>query len=175
MDSSPTRETRRAYTVAIGICTVVLLVFAVFAATEPSLAAGDFGLKAAAPSSLDSQSSVAVIIGRIVSAALGLVGTVFLLLMLYAGVMWMTARGNADRAEKAKDTITRAVIGLIIIAASYAITSFVITRLTTDSTSPSPSPSSSSSCTDGKTCMTRAECGGDGVGSCLGGKCTCLE
>ena len=32
--------------------------------------------------------------GRIINAALTLVGIIFLLLMVYGGYLWMTARGN---------------------------------------------------------------------------------
>ena len=41
----------------------------------------------------------------------------------------MTARGNQEQEKKALDTILGAVIGIIIVLASYAITSFVFTSL----------------------------------------------
>lgn len=133
---SPSLDARKAYAIGLGICAVVLIAFAAFAAIEPTYAAS-FGLDAATPSDLKKVgSSLPVIIGRVISAALGLVGVVFLVLMLYAGARWMTARGNAEYAEKAKDTITRAIIGLIIIASAYAITGFVINRLTTAAETP---------------------------------------
>ena len=34
--------------------------------------------------------------------------------MLYAGYHWMTARGEEEKVEKAKDTIQRAIVGIII-------------------------------------------------------------
>ena len=68
-------------------------------------------------------------IGQVVSVVLGLVGLVFFGLLLYGGLVWMTARGKEEKVESAKGTIEAAVIGIIIIAASYAIASFVIGRI----------------------------------------------
>lgn len=68
-------------------------------------------------------------IGAIVGSLLGLVGTVFVVLMIYAGVLWMTAAGDDDKIKKAKDLIIGAVIGLVIIFSAYAITSFVLTSV----------------------------------------------
>ncbi len=60
---------------------------------------------------------------------LGFVGVIFLILMVYAGFMWMMARGNEQRVEKAKSLIEAAVIGLVIVLAAYGITVFVVERL----------------------------------------------
>jgi len=53
----------------------------------------------------------------------------FLTYLLYAGYHWMTAQGDEKKVDKAKDTITRAVIGLIVTVGAYAITYFVIQKL----------------------------------------------
>ena len=50
-------------------------------------------------------------------------------MIIYAGFEWMTAQGDEKKVDKAKDTLTRAVIGLIIIIAAYSITYFVFTSL----------------------------------------------
>ncbi len=42
----------------------------------------------------------------------------------------MIARGDAEKVKKAKELIIDAVIGLIIVLAAYAISVFVVTRLT---------------------------------------------
>jgi len=63
--------------------------------------------------------------GKVLGQILSYVGVLFLGLMLYAGVLWMTAGGNEDAATKAKEIILAAVIGLIIVAAAYAITRFI--------------------------------------------------
>lgn len=62
----------------------------------------------------------------IIRGALGVIGTVFLVLMIYAGAIWMTSGGNEEKVGKAKKIITTSVIGLIIVILSYAITTFVV-------------------------------------------------
>jgi hypothetical protein len=66
------------------------------------------------------------VIGTAIKAALGLVGMIFLGLMIYAGALWMIARGDETKVDKAKNTIIAAIIGLIIVVGAYAITSFVV-------------------------------------------------
>jgi len=66
------------------------------------------------------------LIGRIINALLGLVSVVFLVLMIYAGFLWMTAGGNEEQVKKAKNLIIGTIIGAAIIFAAYAITIFVV-------------------------------------------------
>lgn len=73
--------------------------------------------------------SLSDLVGVVVQAALALIGSVFLILMVYAGYNWMTARGEEEKVARARDTITRAFIGLIIVVGAYAIWSFVSARL----------------------------------------------
>ncbi len=72
---------------------------------------------------------IRVIIARIIQAALGLMGIVVVVLIIYGGFLWMTAGGDEEKIGKAKKTIINAVIGLAIILSSYAITQFIVTRL----------------------------------------------
>ncbi len=67
-----------------------------------------------------------VLIGNLVRTFIGLLGIVFLLLMIYAGYLWFSAQGDEDKVKHAKDLLKNAVVGLIIITAAYAIASFVI-------------------------------------------------
>lgn len=70
-------------------------------------------------------------IGKIIKSALGLLGTIFLVLMIYAGYLWMTAAGNEENVEKAKKLLGNAVIGLALVLTAYAITAFVVRSLVT--------------------------------------------
>lgn len=70
-----------------------------------------------------------VIVGDLIRVFIALLGLVFLLLTVYGGYLWLMARGNKEEVQKAKDTLTRAVIGLLIITSAYALSSFVISRL----------------------------------------------
>lgn len=75
-------------------------------------------------------------VSTIIKGALSLVGTIFLVLSVYAGILWMTASGNEDKVTKAKDIITQAIIGLAITLSAYAITAFVTSKLNSGGPSP---------------------------------------
>jgi len=66
---------------------------------------------------------------QITRAILALVGTLFLLLTVYAGILWMTAAGTEEKITKAQTILKAAVIGIIITVSAYAITSFVVGRV----------------------------------------------
>jgi len=66
------------------------------------------------------------IISIVIKAALGVTGVIFLALLVFGGYVWMTAGGDESKVEKAKQTIGRATIGLIIVLCAYAITAFVV-------------------------------------------------
>lgn len=63
--------------------------------------------------------------GQIIGTILSFVGVLFLILMIYAGILWMTAQGNENQVNKAKGLLVNGIIGLIIVFAAYAITSFI--------------------------------------------------
>jgi hypothetical protein len=69
-------------------------------------------------------------LGAIIKGALSLVGTVFLILTVYAGILWMTARGDDAQIEKSTKIIRASVIGLFITLSAYAITYYITERLT---------------------------------------------
>ena len=73
--------------------------------------------------------SISSTIGSVVGYVLSFVGIIFLVLMIYAGFTWMLARGNEAEVKKAKDLMFDAIIGLIVIMAAYAITTFIGERI----------------------------------------------
>src|SRR3989338_10207064 len=72
---------------------------------------------------------IETVVAGIISVFLGLLGIIFVILIIVAGFNWMTAAGDEAKIEKAKKLISRAIIGLIIIVAAYAIPKFVFTNL----------------------------------------------
>ncbi|MBI5765919.1 hypothetical protein HZA71_01685 [Candidatus Falkowbacteria bacterium] len=67
-----------------------------------------------------------VIIARIVQIILGFLGILTVILIMYAGFIWMTAAGDERKIEKAKKILLDAIIGLIIILAAFIIVSFIL-------------------------------------------------
>ncbi len=96
------------------------------------------GHSVSAQTSLDLPSSFAgfssqdlkTTIENIVRIVLGFVGFIFLLLLLYAGFLWMTSGGDEKKITRAKKIITSAVIGLLVTLSAYAIASFIINSFT---------------------------------------------
>ena len=72
----------------------------------------------------------AMIVGNVIGYILALLGVVFTILIIYAGFLYMTAQGNEEQVGKAKKLMMNAIIGMVIIGASYAISSFVISTIT---------------------------------------------
>lgn len=77
-------------------------------------------------SGVESGTALARIIGTVISVALGLLGVIFLVLLVYAGYNYMMAGGDEAKVEKSRDTIVRSIIGLVIVLSAYAISRFVV-------------------------------------------------
>lgn len=75
------------------------------------------------------EDDILYIIGRVIGALLSLLGVIFVVLMIYAGYNWMTAAGEESKVETAQETIKRAIIGLIIVAGSYALQVLIFDKL----------------------------------------------
>jgi uncharacterized membrane protein YwzB len=78
------------------------------------------------------------IVAKIVNIVLGLIGIVFIVLAIYSGARWMTSQGNDEAITKAKNTLKNLAIGIIIIAAGYSISYFIVDRLETASGTKAP-------------------------------------
>lgn len=69
------------------------------------------------------------VVALIIKGFLGLLGVIFIILIVLAGYNWMTAAGDEEKIKKATSTIRSAIIGLLIIIAAYSITYFVFANL----------------------------------------------
>lgn len=80
---------------------------------------------------LGSNTDIKSVVINIIRLLLGFLGLVAVIIVLYGGFQWMTAAGNEERVASARATLTAGLIGLIIILSAYAIASFVITTVIT--------------------------------------------
>ncbi len=67
-----------------------------------------------------------IIASRIINVVLGVLGTIATILVFYSGFLWMTAAGDDEQIGKAKNIMTAAIIGLVVILASYSISTFFV-------------------------------------------------
>lgn len=51
----------------------------------------------------------------------------FFLLIIYGGILWMTAAGSDQKIEKAKKIIISSIIGIAVVFGAYLITVLAIT------------------------------------------------
>ncbi len=75
------------------------------------------------------QDNPSVLIGKVINAVLGIVGSLALVMFIYGGFTWMLAAGNKERVQKGKDVLVWAVIGLVVIFSAYALVRLVFRGL----------------------------------------------
>jgi len=119
--------------ILISLATILALPYIVLAESQSTKNLREVGeVGTAAPYIQTDKMKLAEIVGIVIQAFLSILGVLFLIYILYAGYHWMTAQGDEEKVTKAKDTIQRAVIGLIVTIGAYAITYFVIQKLVID-------------------------------------------
>lgn len=74
----------------------------------------------------DNTQTLPQVVGSIVKQLMGLLGVLFAIYLIYGGVEWLIAGGNAQRLEKAKNIIINGIIGLIVTLSAYAISYFIV-------------------------------------------------
>jgi len=110
---------------------ITLFVFGL-AIALPALAApniNDLTGQVAAQAGYDTMVSAgdfSIMIGKMVRTVLSFVGVIFLVLTVYAGILWMTASGNEEQVGKAIKIIKAAAIGMAIALSAFSISAAVI-------------------------------------------------
>lgn len=116
---------------------IIIFAFSFLLYNHPTLAFNDYGLDETAKTVNAFKNQVGSTssgflqdrLGQIIGLVLSLIGVVFFVLIIYAGINWMLSGGNEQKITKSKDLILNATIGLIIVFAAYAITSFLGNQL----------------------------------------------
>ncbi len=133
----------------------------------------DTGLqKTAGAAGLPANNSIVIIIGQIIHIILGFLGVIFIILLIYGGFIRMTAAGNPETIKKSMGIITSAVIGIIIIIASYSITAFVLSRVGGSVGEGGAGETSAHCATEGEACTPAG--GGNGYWVDDSGSCICV-
>ncbi|PJA92486.1 MAG: hypothetical protein CO133_02940, partial [Candidatus Komeilibacteria bacterium CG_4_9_14_3_um_filter_37_5] len=71
------------------------------------------------------------LVGSIVQIGLGLIGALFLILVIISGIQWMTAGGNTDKINKARQRLINSVIGLGIVLVAWVIVYTILDLINT--------------------------------------------
>lgn len=65
------------------------------------------------------------LIGVIVNTLLFLVGTLAVIMIIVGGILYTISNGDAGKVTKAKNTLTYAIVGLVVAFFAYAIVNWV--------------------------------------------------
>jgi hypothetical protein len=72
------------------------------------------------------EQNATTIVKRIIDLLLFALGITAVFMIIWSGVKYVTSRGDAANVKSAKDTLTYAVVGLIVALLAYAIVNFII-------------------------------------------------
>lgn len=68
---------------------------------------------------------VRLFIVALIKMALSFTGFLFFVLIFWGGYLWMTARGSEEQITKAKQRISKAVVGFIVVLTAYSVVYFI--------------------------------------------------
>lgn len=73
---------------------------------------------------------VSSVIGIVIKAALGVIGSVTLFMLVWGGFQWLTSAGNDEKVHQGTQTMLWAIIGLAVVFGSYVLLTTYIGFLT---------------------------------------------
>jgi cbb3-type cytochrome oxidase subunit 3 len=109
-------------------CLVFLFAFNFLASPIAAQQTDPFGVNYAANAGLPKQDPRSTI-ANLIRVALGFLGTIAVVIILYGGVLWMTAAGSQEKVDQAKKLLFAGVAGLIIIMSAWGIAEFIIGQI----------------------------------------------
>jgi len=77
----------------------------------------------------DGMSESGVVIVTIFNAIIGVSGLTFLIIFLVGGVQFIAGAGNEEQTKKEKKMMVDAIIGLIVVSVSYAVSIYILKHL----------------------------------------------
>lgn len=80
-------------------------------------------------SPIDPNLTIPQIIGLIIQVALGIVGSIALIIFVYGGFLMLISQGDATKITKGKNVLIWASIGLVVIFGSYVMVSYIVGAL----------------------------------------------
>jgi hypothetical protein len=69
-----------------------------------------------------------IVIANVVRILIALSGGLAVIFIIVGGVFYVTAAGDPGRLKRAKEIITQAITGLIVVLLSYAVVTFIAGR-----------------------------------------------
>lgn len=79
---------------------------------------------------LSSGTDVSSIISIVIKTALSIIGALTLLMLVWGGFQWLTSAGNPEKVKMGTQTMVWAIIGVVLVFASYILLSTFTSYLT---------------------------------------------
>ena len=120
-------------TILVLICVIgATLPFLLAMAEETATGKALSGLeKTASSAGVNSgETDPALVIGRAIEILISILGVIFLIIVVYGGITWMTAQGEAKTVTKGKDMIIEGAVGMVICLGAYTLSYYVVQKLT---------------------------------------------
>ena len=74
----------------------------------------------------DDGGAVSDLIGTVITILSWVVGVIAVIMIVIGGLLFVTSAGEAEKAKKAKSTITYALIGIVVVALAQVMVRFVL-------------------------------------------------
>lgn len=72
---------------------------------------------------------VTLVLNYVANWLIALAATLFFIMLLVGGLQYLTSGGYEEQATKAKNTLTWAIVGLVIVLSSWAVLNFLLSRV----------------------------------------------
>jgi uncharacterized membrane protein YgcG len=73
----------------------------------------------------DGEAGFAALLSRLLSIVVAIAAILLLIFLLWGGVEWIASGGDKSKVEKARNRITQAIVGMIVLATTIAIFMFI--------------------------------------------------
>lgn len=87
------------------------------------------GLKETAGEAKLTEGELSTTLGAVIGVVLSFLGIILVIIVVYGGMLWMTAGGNPDSVSKARHMIIEGIIGLIICLSAYTLSRYVVDKI----------------------------------------------
>ena len=77
----------------------------------------------------DGEGKLKETVSHVLTAIFGIMGIISAVVIIIAGIMYMTSAGDPGKVATAKKAILYAIIGLIVALSAFAITNFILEAL----------------------------------------------
>lgn len=111
------------------IFSIFLTIFLFLPNFVTATAADPYGIDEISTLNLGKEGNVKNIIASIINIALGFLGVIAVIIILFAGFKWMTASGNEEQVASARKMLVQAITGLVIVFLAWIIANFIIDQL----------------------------------------------